>query len=83
MNKFVLKNILIKIYIYHFLIYLYKNKKSKLDFKDRVVVLNNLKSFNVVVFSQLTINTNREEDMADNGTRGGRTCTLLLPWPTD
>jgi len=42
MNRFVLKiNIFIKIYIYHFLIiFFYKNKKSKLGFEDRVIILN-------------------------------------------
>jgi len=41
MNRFALKNTFIKIYIYHFLIkYFYKNKKSKLDFEDRIVILN-------------------------------------------
>jgi len=42
MNKFVLKNIFMKIYIYQFLInILIKKKKSKLSFGDRVAVLNN------------------------------------------
>ena len=37
MNRFVLKNIFIKIYICHFLINIfYKNKKSKLDFENRI-----------------------------------------------
>jgi hypothetical protein len=41
MNRFVLKNIFIKIYIYYFLINIfYKNKKSKLCFEDRVAVQN-------------------------------------------
>jgi len=41
MNRFVLKNTFIKVYIYHFLIkYFCKNKESKLSFEDRVVVLN-------------------------------------------
>ncbi len=41
MNRFVLKNNFIKVYIYHFLINIfYRNKKSKLCFGDRVAVLN-------------------------------------------
>ena len=37
MNKFVLKNTFIKIYIYHFFDkYFYKNKKLKLDLGDRI-----------------------------------------------
>jgi hypothetical protein len=43
MNRFILKNIFIKIYLYFFFDkYFYKNKKSKLDFKDRVIVQNDL-----------------------------------------
>ena len=44
MNRFVLKNTLIKIYLYHFLINIFfkKNKKLKLDFGDRDIVQNNL-----------------------------------------
>ena len=43
MNRFILKNIFIKIYLYFFLISIFiKNKKSKLDFKDRVIVQNDL-----------------------------------------
>ena len=39
MNRFVLKNTFIKIYIHHFSINIfYKNKKSKLHFGDRVAV---------------------------------------------
>jgi len=41
MNRFVLKNTFIKVYIYYFLINIfYKNKESKLGFGDRVIVLN-------------------------------------------
>jgi hypothetical protein len=41
MNRFVLKNTFIKVYIYHFSINIfYKNKRSKLCFGDRVAVLN-------------------------------------------
>jgi hypothetical protein len=41
MNRFVLKNTFIKVYIYHFSINIfYKDKKSKLCFGDRVVVQN-------------------------------------------
>jgi len=41
MNRFVLKNTFIKVYMYHFFDkYFYKNKESKLGFGDRVVVLN-------------------------------------------
>jgi hypothetical protein len=42
MSRFVLQNNFIKsicIYIYHFLINIFINKKSKLCFGDRVVVL--------------------------------------------
>jgi len=36
MNRFVLKNTFIKVYIYYFFPkYFYKNNKSKLDFRDR------------------------------------------------
>jgi len=42
MNRFILKNTFIKIYIYHFYTYFYKNKKSKLGFGDRIVVLNDV-----------------------------------------
>jgi hypothetical protein len=42
MNRFVLQNIFIKVYICYFLIIFYKNKKSKLYFVDRVVVLNDM-----------------------------------------
>jgi hypothetical protein len=39
MNRFILKNTFIKIYIYHFLINIFiKNKKSKLCFRDRVII---------------------------------------------
>jgi len=38
MNKFVLKNIVIKVYIYYFSKYFYKNKMSKLYFGDRTVL---------------------------------------------
>ena len=42
MNRFVLKNTFVKVYIYHLLIKNFiKNKKLKLGFEDRVVVLNN------------------------------------------
>ena len=41
MNRFILKNTFIKIYIYHFSTNLFiKNKQSKLCFEDRVTVLN-------------------------------------------
>jgi hypothetical protein len=41
MNRFVLKNTFIKVYIYHFLINIfYRNKKSKLCFRERVAVQN-------------------------------------------
>ena len=40
MNRFILKNTFIKVYIYHFSINIYRNKKSKLCFGDRVNVLN-------------------------------------------
>jgi len=41
MNRCVLKNNFLKVYIYHFLINIFiKNKKSKLDFGDCGVVLN-------------------------------------------
>jgi len=42
MNRFVLKNTFIKVYIHIPLFdkYFYKNKESKLDFGNRVVVLN-------------------------------------------
>jgi len=41
MNRFILKNTFIKnIHIVIFNKYFYKNKKLKLSFKDRVVVLN-------------------------------------------
>ena len=43
MNRFVLKNTFIKIYIYHFLINIFiKNKKSELYFGDCVAVQNDL-----------------------------------------
>jgi hypothetical protein len=43
MNIFVLRNTFIKVYICKFLINAFiKNKKSKLYFGDRVVVLNDL-----------------------------------------
>ena len=41
MSRFVLKNTFIKIYIYHFLIFFYKNKELKLGFGDHVGILNN------------------------------------------
>jgi hypothetical protein len=42
MNRFVLKNTFIKIYLYHFLINIFpKNNESKLDFGNRTIVLNN------------------------------------------
>jgi len=40
MNRFVLKNTFIKIYISLFNKYFYKNKQSKLCFEDCVAVLN-------------------------------------------
>jgi len=41
MDKFVLKNTFIKIYIYHFLINIFiKNKESKLNFGNHVIVLD-------------------------------------------
>jgi len=41
MNRFVLKNTFIKVYVYHFFYkYFFKNKRSKLCFGDRVAVLN-------------------------------------------
>ena len=41
MNRFVLKNTFLKIYIYHFSTNIFiKNKQSKLCFEDRVAVLN-------------------------------------------
>jgi len=40
MNRFVLRNIFIKIYIYHFLINIFYKKESKLGFRDQVVMLN-------------------------------------------
>jgi len=41
MNRFMLKNTFIKIYIYHILIkYFYKNKESKLDLGHCVVILS-------------------------------------------
>jgi hypothetical protein len=41
MNRFVLKNTFIKLYIYHFSINIfYKNNRLKLCFGDRVAVLN-------------------------------------------
>jgi len=40
MNIFVLKNIFIKVYISLYDNFFYKNKESKLDFGDRVLVLN-------------------------------------------
>ena len=42
MNRFVLKNTFIKVYVYHFSINIFfkKNKRSKLCFGDRVAVLN-------------------------------------------
>ena len=40
MTRFVLKNTFIKIYVPFFDKYFYKNKELKLDFVDRVVVLN-------------------------------------------
>ena len=40
MNRFVLKNIFIKVYVYHFSINIFLNKISKLCFGDRVAVLN-------------------------------------------
>jgi hypothetical protein len=41
MNRFVLKNTFIKVYIYHFSINIfYRKKKLKLCFGDRVAVLN-------------------------------------------
>ena len=41
MNRFVLKNYFIKVYIYHFFLNIfYKNKRSKLCFGDCVTVLN-------------------------------------------
>jgi hypothetical protein len=41
MNRFVLKNTFIKVYIYHFLYkYFYNNKWPKLCFGDRAVVQN-------------------------------------------
>ena len=41
MNRFVLRNTFIKIYIYHFSTNLFiKNKQSKLWFEDRVSILN-------------------------------------------
>jgi hypothetical protein len=43
MNRFILKSIFIKIYIYHCpIFFLYKNKKSKLCFGYRVAVQNDL-----------------------------------------
>ena len=41
MNRFVLKNIFIKVYIYHFSINIFiEIRRSKLYFGDRVAVLN-------------------------------------------
>jgi hypothetical protein len=41
MNRFILKNTFIKVYIYHFSINsFYKNKRSKLYFGDYVAVLD-------------------------------------------
>ena len=40
MNRFILKNIFIKVYIPLFHKYFYNNKWSKLCFGDRVVILN-------------------------------------------
>jgi len=41
MNRFVLKNTLIKVYVYYFFSkYFYKNNRSNLCFEDRVSVLN-------------------------------------------
>ena len=43
MNRFVLKNTFIKVYIYYFFSkYFYKNKRSKLYYEDRVAVLNDI-----------------------------------------
>jgi hypothetical protein len=41
MNRFILKNTFIKVYIYHFFINIfYKNKRLQLCFEDRAAVLN-------------------------------------------
>jgi hypothetical protein len=41
MNRFVLKNIFIKVYLHHYSINIfYNNKRSKLYIGDRAVVLN-------------------------------------------
>jgi hypothetical protein len=40
MNGFVLKNTFIKVYIHHYSINIYNNKRSKLYLGDRIVVLN-------------------------------------------
>jgi hypothetical protein len=40
MNKFILKNIFIKVYIYHFLINIFINKELKLGFGDHIVIIN-------------------------------------------
>jgi hypothetical protein len=45
MNRFVLQNTFIKIYICQFLTNIYKNKKSKLYFGDCVAVLNEYVDF--------------------------------------
>jgi hypothetical protein len=43
MNRFVLKNTFIKIYLYHCLINIFiKNKQSKLNFGDHVIVQNDM-----------------------------------------
>ena len=44
MNRFILKNTFIKVYIYFFPKYFYKNKRSKLCFGDRIAFLNDSKS---------------------------------------
>jgi hypothetical protein len=45
MNRFILKNTFIKVYIYHFFINIfYKNKRSKLCFEDRVTIVNDFKN---------------------------------------
>ena len=42
-NRFVLKNTFIKVYIYFFLIniFFYKNKELKLDFGDHIIITLN------------------------------------------
>jgi len=51
MNTFILENIFIKLYIYHFSIHFYKNKKLKSYFGDHIFAENNfIFSMNGVFF---------------------------------